>query len=96
MCWKWFGWLFTAGWALLTVKDIATGRSAWVIAVDLIFLVVMIAFDISEHRERKAKGGHGETEVLVSLNKPNHFYDDALGNPETCTGDHNHPSRGQA
>ncbi len=25
------------------------------------------------------------------LDRPNHFYDDSLGAPATCTGDHNHP-----
>ena len=24
--------------------------------------------------------------------KPNHFYNDALGDPATCTEDHNHPT----
>lgn len=26
------------------------------------------------------------------LRRPNHYYHDSLGDPATCTGDHNHPT----
>lgn len=29
---------------------------------------------------------------MSDLSKPNHFYHDSLGDPATCTGDHNHPA----
>lgn len=29
----------------------------------------------------------------VDNSKPNHFHDDALGDPYSCTGDHNHPEK---
>lgn len=29
--------------------------------------------------------------AIYDPNKPNHYMHDALGDPETCTGDHNHP-----
>jgi len=28
---------------------------------------------------------------MINQSKPNHFLHDSLGDPETCTGDHNHP-----
>jgi len=33
-------------------------------------------------------GIHDEWE---HLRRPNHYYDDSLGDPNTCEGDHNHP-----
>lgn len=29
--------------------------------------------------------------MSIDQNKPNHFFHDSLGDPETCEGDHNHP-----
>jgi hypothetical protein len=31
---------------------------------------------------------------VSDLSKPNHYHDDNLGDPATCTGDHNHPVEG--
>jgi hypothetical protein len=28
---------------------------------------------------------------MSDLSKPNHYHNDSLGDPYTCTGDHNHP-----
>lgn len=28
---------------------------------------------------------------MSDLSKPNHYFNDSLGDPATCTGDHNHP-----
>lgn len=28
---------------------------------------------------------------MSDLSKPNHYFHDSLGDPATCTGDHNHP-----
>lgn len=28
---------------------------------------------------------------MSDLSRPNHFFHDSLGDPATCTGDHNHP-----
>lgn len=28
---------------------------------------------------------------MSDLSRPNHYFDDSLGDPATCTGDHNHP-----
>jgi hypothetical protein len=28
---------------------------------------------------------------MSDLSRPNHYFNDSLGDPATCTGDHNHP-----
>lgn len=28
---------------------------------------------------------------MSDLSRPNHYFEDSLGDPRTCTGDHNHP-----
>lgn len=39
-------------------------------------------------RVRRLKGSQ-----LTDPSKPNHYFHDALGDPGTCKGDHNHPER---
>lgn len=52
--------------------------------------------DCPLHGERVRKGcTHPEDEPCwpppKPKPKPNHYFNDALGDPQTCTGDHNHP-----
>lgn len=37
------------------------------------------------------KHPHSDDEQCTPLCRPNHYFDDSLGDPATCTGDHNHP-----
>jgi hypothetical protein len=38
------------------------------------------------------KHPHADNEPCIPLCRPNHYFEDSLGDPATCTGDHNHPT----
>lgn len=55
-----------------------------------------LAGRIADRAHELTREKYDEPTATTYGGRPNHFYADSLGNPETCTEDHNHPEPGQS